>query len=85
MSSSESELTNEMEVEVYQFKPEFKEEDIEYQYLASSPVVSVNERGMLLDWCTCENCTILPTFDERLCCNEFDHYEQSHKVHLSAS
>ena len=74
MSSSDSELTNEMEVEGYQFEPEFTEEEIESQNLASSPVVTVNERGMSLDWCTCENCTILSTFDERLCCNELDHY-----------
>ena len=74
MSSSKSEVTNEMEVEGYQFEPEFTEDEIKSQNLASSPVVSVNERGMSLDWCTCENCTILPTFNECLCCNEFDHY-----------
>ena len=49
MSSSESELTNEMEVESYQFEPEFTEDEIKSQNLASSPVVSVNERGMSLD------------------------------------
>ena len=63
-----------MEVEGYQFEPEFTEEEIESQNLASSPVVSENERGMSLDWCTCENCTILPTLNECLCCDEFDHY-----------
>ena len=62
MSSSESELSNEMEVEGYQFEPEFTEEEFESQNLASSPVVSVIERGMSLDRCTCENCTILSTF-----------------------
>ena len=42
MSSSESELTNEMEVEGYQFEPEFTEEESESQSLASSPVVIVS-------------------------------------------
>ena len=42
MSSSESEVTNEMEVEGYQFEPEFTEEESESQNLASSPVVKVS-------------------------------------------
>ena len=63
-----------MEVEDYQIEPEFTEEEIESQNLASSPVVSVNERGMSLDWCTCENCRILVTFNECLCSDEFDYY-----------
>ena len=42
MSSSESEVTNEMEVEGYQFEPEFTEEESESQNLPSSPVVIVS-------------------------------------------
>ena len=41
MSSSESELTNEMEVEGYQFEPEFTKEESESQNLDSSLVVIV--------------------------------------------
>ena len=41
MSSSESELTNEMELEGYQFESEFTEKESESQNLASSPVVKV--------------------------------------------
>lgn len=74
MSSSESELNNEIEVEGYQFEPEFTEEEIEAQNDAPPPAVNVNERGASLNWCTCENCTILPTFKECLCCYEFEHY-----------
>ena len=43
MSSSKSELTNEMEVESYQFEPEFTEEESESQNLASSVIVSMKE------------------------------------------
>lgn len=37
MSSLESEITYEMEVEGHQFEPEFMEEEIESQNFASSP------------------------------------------------
>ena len=42
MSSSEGELTNQMEVEGSQFEPEFTEEESESQNLASSPIVIVS-------------------------------------------
>jgi hypothetical protein len=74
MSSSESESDDIAEVVGYQFEPEFTEEEIVCQNDASSPAADFNERGISLDWCVCENCTILPTFKECLCCHEFEHY-----------
>ena len=55
-----------MEVEGYTFEQEFTEEEIESDNSASnsSAVNGVNERGISLDWCTCENGTILTTFKD---------------------
>ena len=51
MSSSESELTNKIEIN-YQLEPELTEEEIEAPNLASTLVICINERGMSLNWCT---------------------------------
>ncbi len=63
----------------YQFEPEYTEKELNERVVATQiestvGLPSVHERGADTSWCKCSVCTIMPTFRESSCCQEFEHY-----------
>ncbi|KAK3102174.1 hypothetical protein FSP39_009349 [Pinctada imbricata] len=58
-----------MGLDAYAFEPEYSEEELRHRSIDIDETSSINVLDMpVSEWCTCENCQIMDTAEECICC-----------------